>query len=324
MPAKQLIQWGWDEPTPAFMREHWQAMEETPFSGCVFGVPDLTWRFWSHWAVPESSIRPSLDHLLGIPWQRFKNNFLRLNVTPGDVDLSGDWSAIVSNATAAARLAREAGARGICLDTEPYEGGVWFRLPAGQRWEEAAIWATNRGRLLMETFQREFPGLTIFLSHGWSKPYLDTLWGSRPLWVSRYGLLAYFLNGMLAAAGPRVTIIDGHEVAYGFQLPGQFAQMMQREEELPAFVGDAGWRWQVKAAYPVWLDYEWRSYGWSTEDVERNFYSPSDFEVAVGAALKVADEFVWIYNETPRWWPEREKLPAVYEAVLRKFGEGER
>src|SRR4051794_1391372 len=33
---KKLIEFGWDEPDTAFMRQHVAEMEATPFDGCVF------------------------------------------------------------------------------------------------------------------------------------------------------------------------------------------------------------------------------------------------------------------------------------------------
>ena len=36
--TKRLIEFGWDEPDPAFMRRHIAEMEHTPFDGCVFHV----------------------------------------------------------------------------------------------------------------------------------------------------------------------------------------------------------------------------------------------------------------------------------------------
>jgi hypothetical protein len=38
------------------------------------------------------------------------------------------------------------------------------------------------------------------------------------------------------------------------------------------------------------------------------------------AALKQADEYVWIYTETPRWWTKDgtpEKLPSDYVEAVR-------
>lgn len=49
--------------------------------------------------------------------------------------------------------------------------------------------------------------------------------------------------------------------------------------------------------------------------VEKNHFTPDEFEAAVRAALQRSDEYVWVYTEQPRWWTN-EKLPAAYvEAV---------
>src|SRR5947209_1629190 len=53
--SKKLIEFGWDEPDTAFMREHAAEMEKMPFDGCVFhidfkdakgGKGSFTWQSW--------------------------------------------------------------------------------------------------------------------------------------------------------------------------------------------------------------------------------------------------------------------------------------
>jgi len=59
---------------------------------------------------------------------------------------------------------------------------------------------------------------------------------------------------------------------------------------------------------------------WNTEDFSKNYYMPEQFESSVYEALKVSDEYVWIYTEQPRWWTEKGqsvKLPAAYETAIR-------
>src|SRR5437868_10739463 len=85
-PAKKLIEFGWDEPDTAFMREHIAEMEATPFDGCVFHVKDFLWETWGKRAFKESDFRASLEDLNATPFKRFTQNFLRFNTTPADVD----------------------------------------------------------------------------------------------------------------------------------------------------------------------------------------------------------------------------------------------
>src|SRR5690348_6599876 len=70
--AKRLIEFGWDEPDTAFMRQHIADMEKTPFDGCVFHAytkdpagkrGDFLWGCWSKKAFTEDQLQASLDDL---------------------------------------------------------------------------------------------------------------------------------------------------------------------------------------------------------------------------------------------------------------------
>jgi hypothetical protein len=70
------------------------------------------------------------------------------------------------------------------------------------------------------------------------------------------------------------------------------------------------------------MDRDWRKHGWDTNDFSKNYFAPESFATSVAAALEKADEYVWVYTETPRWWSDDgvpQKLPAAYEAALRKI-----
>ena len=46
---------------------------------------------------------------------------------------------------------------------------------------------------------------------------------------------------------------------------------------------------------------------------------PANLEASARKALEVADEYVWIYTEQPRWWSDTGqtvKLPAAYVNAL--------
>src|SRR5438046_10300176 len=69
------------------------------------------------------------------------------------------------------------------------------------------------------------------------------------------------------------------------------------------------------------MDYDWRRKGWNVEDFAKNHFSPTEFETAVRSALRLSDEYVWIYTEQPRWWT-KEKLPQAYVDALAKARKG--
>src|SRR4030095_10037009 len=114
---------------------HVAAMERnTPFDGCVFHAnwnkPDgvrggsFTWECWSRRAFTEAELAQGRADLKATNFTRMSHNFLRFNVTPGDVDWFDDaaFAAVVNNARLAAKLAHDGGGcDGVLFDIEQYD-----------------------------------------------------------------------------------------------------------------------------------------------------------------------------------------------------------
>ena len=81
------------------------------------------------------------------------------------------------------------------------------------------------------------------------------------------------------------------------------------------------YRRTISVGFGLRLDDNWRKLGWNTNDLTGNYYSPTQFEASVRAALASADEYVWIDTEQPRWWTAEggpTNLPPAYlDALLR-------
>ncbi len=333
---KKLIEFGWDEPDPAFLRKQIVEMEKTPFDGCVFhpmytnadgSQGNFTWECWGKRAFTEKELNNSLEDLKATPIRRFTENFLRFNTTPADVDWFDEFSAILNNARLAARIAREGKCRGLLFDIEQYNAPLFNyrrqRDAETKPWEVYADQVRLRGRQVMEAFQQGFPDLVIFLTFGYSLPWTQSQNGARLLSDCSYGLLAPFLDGMVDASEGRTRIVDGHELSYGFRDSSRFAiaYKTMKEGVLP-IVRDAKKYHEVFSfGFGIWLDHDWRNRGWDTEDLSKNFFTPEAIESSARAALQAADEYVWIYTETPRWWSadgKRVKLPDAYDLALRR------
>ena len=338
--TKRLIEFGWDEPGPAFMRQHIAEMERTPFDGCVFHLtytkPDgssgnFTWECWGKRAFTAAELKPALDDLKATPLRRFTHNFVRFNTTPGDVDWFDDFSAVLNNARLAARIARAGKCRGILFDIEQYNSPLFDyrrqRDAAKRSWDEYAAQARRRGRETMAAFQQGFPGLTVFLTFGYSLPWAQSQGGKNPLAECHYGLLAPFLDGMVEAAKGHTRLVDGYELSYGYKDPARFpaAHQTMREGLLPIVADPKKYHRVLSIGFGVWMDEDWRRKGWDTEDLTKNYYSPAEFEASVRRGLEVADEYVWVYTEMPRWWSAEGasvKLPPSYDAALRRARQG--
>ncbi|HZT43354.1 MAG TPA: hypothetical protein VFA07_14390 [Chthonomonadaceae bacterium] len=333
--SKRLIEFGWDEPDTAFLRRHIGQMQQTPFDGCVFHLayrkPDgsagnFIWECWGKRGFRKEELQPALDDLKATHFGRFRHNFLRFNVCPADLDWFDDYGAVLANARLAASIARQGGCDGLLFDTEQYNAPLFRyrsqRDTATKSWEDYAIQARLRGRQVLEAFQQGYPGLTVFLTFGYGLPWAQTENGAKPLADTDYGLLAPFLDGMVEAARGRTRIVEGNELAYGFFHPEDFAASRTTLTQglLPIVSDPARYRRVVSISFGIWLDDDWRHKGWNDQDPAKNPHTPEQFEALVRAALQSADEYVWIYTETPRWWTDSggsSRLPQAYDHALR-------
>ncbi len=334
--AKKLIEFGWDEPDTAFLRQHLAEMAQTPFDGCVFHAGyeraggrkgSFTWDSWSTNAFTEDDLKKAFADLKALRPGRFKQNFLRFNTTPANLDWFDDHSAVLRNSRLAARLARAGRCPGLLFDIEQYDRPLFNyrkqRDAKTKSWELYAAQVRQRGREVMEAFQEGYPGLTVFLTFAYSLPWLESASGRGPLADCDYGLLAPFVDGLVEAARGSTRLVDGHEISYGYRQAAQFAAAYQtmRTALLPIVRDPEKYHRTVSLGFGVWMDQDWRKNGWNVEDLTRNYFTPETFETSVRAALATADEYVWIYTETPRWWSEPGgpvKLPPAYADALRR------
>ena len=93
-PGKKFIELGWDIPTTADLRQHWRDMEQTtPFDGIMFRVEAMdehsnrvsSESVWDAKPWKRDWLKPALEDLQACQFQRFKDNFVRFNATPGNL-----------------------------------------------------------------------------------------------------------------------------------------------------------------------------------------------------------------------------------------------
>ncbi len=335
-PARKLIEFGWDEPDTSFLRRQRQQLEQSPFDGCVFhvlaqgsGVPpqNFTWLCWGRRRFTPSELAKARADLESIVWTRFHDNFLRFNVTPGDVDWFDDFTAITSNARQAAQLARAGHCRGILLDTEQYQGKLFDyrkqREAANRAWPEYAAQARVRGREVMTAFREAFPGLTVLATFGPSLVWKQSDGGMKPTADCADGLLVPFFDGMIEAAASGAQLVDGHELSYGYRDVNAFVKAREtiRAQAARLAADPPSYTRAVSAAFGLWLDFDWQKRGWDSRRPGGNYFSPERFETSLRAAVEQSDEYVWIYAEKPRWWSEQKgtiELPPAYIDTVRR------
>jgi hypothetical protein len=332
-PRKQLIEFGWDEPNPRFMREHIAELQASPFDGCVFHVDyarasgdsdSFTWNLWGHRRFESGQLAPALADLQSTSFGRFRENFLRVNVTPADLDWFEDHGAVLVNLELAARLAKQGGCRGVLFDVEQYRGKLWdFREQTKQRprsWDEMSARVRALGAEAMRALERGYPGVTVFMTFAYSMPLDET--GISAGAARRALRYSHLFHGMVSAASDSAVIVDGHEASYPYRDPAQFAAKADSMRHGARRLAAQPDRYvsRLSVGFGIWLDFNWTKLGWDAHDPMQNHFTPGSFAVAVQAALDHADRYVWIYTEKPQWWSRSggpRALPAAYDSVLR-------
>ena len=334
--GKKLIEMGWDEPDTRFLRDHITQLQASPFDGCVFHVgyrkPDgsagnFTWDLWGRRRFQPAELDTALADLKATRYGRFTENFLRINVTPGNLDWFEDHAAVMANLQLAARVARLGGCKGVLFDVEQYQGQLFeyrSQTAAGTRsWTQVAAQVRARGREAMDALQAGFPGLTVFMTWGYSLPMHESIGGRKPLADCHYGLLAPFVDGLFDRASGATTIVDGHEISYSYRSRRQFTDKADSMRfGVMRMVADPGqYRRHGAVSFGLWLDYDSNHRGWFPDSVQRNYFTPVAFDTVLNAALEQTDRYVWVYGEQALWWTAaggRLRLPAAYDSVLRR------
>jgi len=326
---KKLIQTGWDRPDTARLRANLPEMENRPFDGVVIGAVGHTDQgrpCHLHWAFLDQKWRREwFDHCLAnlkaCKFARLTDNFLLFGANPGNVDWFDDpgWANIVAHWRIAAWLARQGGLKGILFDPEAYAPPhAQFRYSAQPQrnkhpFDAYAAKARERGRQVMAAVVQEFPDITLFCY--FMNSVVATATGRadpNPILKRHpYGLLPAFIDGWLDAAPPAVTFVDGCEMAYRYNSVVQYleAAVLVKGpcQELVSPENRAKYRAQVQVGFGIYLDAYWNPPtspwyidGLGGSRVER-------LRANVRTALRVADEYVWVYGEKFRWWPTPNK-----------------
>jgi hypothetical protein len=337
-PNKKFIELGWDIPSTAQLREHWQEMEQTtPFDGLVFSVEAhddrgrrlSTQAIWDAKAWQREWLKPALDDLRACQFQQFTDNFIRFNATPGNLAWDDDagWAALAEKAGYCAWLMKQSNSRGIAIDFESY-GAAQFRFAPdkGRSFAEASQLARRRGEQFVQAVAEEFPDavlLALWLNSIHFKTGRSTQRESI-LVSSAYGLLPAFIDGMLDALPPEMILVDGCE--HGYYMDSAEAYLRAANEmrswngacaRLVSLENRAKYRQQVQAGFGFYLDMYLNPEG------NRYYFPPLNgsrlarLERNLGFARDAADQYVWIYGEQCRWWgPERDLPKTVGQGRL--------
>ncbi|MCO8124133.1 hypothetical protein NHH03_20480 [Stieleria sp. TO1_6] len=339
LPAPRIITCGWNAPTASqFARDIDQMPGDLPLTGCVMTLhadsgnpnPLATAHSRDDWS--RLNVQRSIDAVTAATKQQMADNYLLLKANPGDIDWLDDdgWQIISEHYRIAARLARQAGLKGLLFDAEPYTKPFrqfhYTRQPGARKhgFDEYQSAARRRGRQVMQAIADEFPDAELY-SYFLLSYLIDDHPHRGPSPVGRsdanwclaahsYGLLPAFVDGWLDVIPRTMTIIDGCENAYWFETESQFADCAEgvrsRGRQLIATENQPKYDRQIRVAFPIYLDAIHPTLaGTYTLQPDRR----DRLELLrrnLSAALQHSDSLVWLYGEHGRWWP-----PATDQAL---------
>lgn len=299
----RLIEFGFDVPSARFIASHISEMERQPFDGLVFrpGPADVFRQAFD--VQPWSAKDLHLGTLRKISWGRFTDNFLHLyGASFSSMDWFDDehWRTITSNMQLYRRAVEACGCVGVAFDPEHYGGrNPWAYTSSayGQRsFENVQTEVRTRGAEFIGAMQGSNGRLTLlfFFLLGYVR---DDLARGTSLQDSRYALLPAFLDGILDAAKPGLTIVDGNEDAYQYVDTNQFfggAAGIRAAAELLSPENQAAYRAQVQVGSALFVD---RVLTENPDDYRRMLWDHN-----VYMALATSDRFVWCYSQELDWW----------------------
>jgi hypothetical protein len=341
-PAKKLIEYGWDVPTPAQMGQELAAMEKRPFDGLVFRL-DGGHNAFVPKPLEAAKFAEDARILHGLHFTRFTDNFVLIwGSPPAGFDWFDDfqWHLIEANAKMLVGMAQAGRVRGICFDPEPYDFNLWdYATQSKAKAHTFAEYRTKvqqRGAQLMRAFEKKMPGATILTFFHVSRynrfATLSETERERRLASEPWGLMPDFLVGMLESASPKARFIDGNESAYYYTSSEQYFRAYHAIRQrglglVPPELRDKYER-QVQAGQALYVDQnfalrqpdpeKYLSYRMTTE--ERAQW----FEHNTYWALYTTDEYVWCYSERMNWWKDQTPpgLEAAIVSARQKIAEG--
>lgn len=330
---KKLIEFGWDIPRTAFIKQNIEQMEKRPFDGVVVRL-NAGKKVFLHEPYEPKEFTQDLQNLKATNFVKFTDNFVLMWATTEegwDWFNDRDWQASEQNIRQFAKVAQSEKFAGIFFDPEPYGVNPWLypNLPKAKEKSFEEYWqqVRKRGAKFMQIIQQELPGVKVFFPFQLSylSEFLDEPDPQKRMFElsqANYGLLAPFFNGILDASQPKTSFVDGNERSYYYTKSESFSDSYKLiKEELLTFIAPENrskYSLQVEVGQALYIDQLFAmrppiksllSYHLTSEErakwLEHNTYY----------ALSNSDKYVWCYSENMDWW--QNKVPNGVEEAIR-------
>lgn len=333
---KKLIYYGWGTRDTVYIRENWESMEDMPFDGIGISVMIdrnkpyhtgnmLSWNLFGPNRFKLENFLNAIEDLKVAKWKKFKYNFIPACTCSTAQDQNFDWfddrrwDTIINNWKVLIKIVKESNLKGIIIDPEHY--GAYFFYPpdmmgrAKRSFEECKNKVFERGKELMRVTKEIYPDITILIF--WAHSYLILHPTQRllPQEKNSYGLLPYFVDGLIEESDEKTQIHDICEFAYGFKEKHQFLDAYHSiiNKAVKFSIIPDKYRKKIKVGFGLWID---NGNIWDDKDFSKNYFKPEEFEKSLKYALDISDEYVWIYSQKVKFFPPN--IPEEYLNAIKK------
>jgi|GEM_PF-7038186 len=334
--GKKLIEYGWDVPTPQYVRDHIGEMEKRPFEGIMFRLPNGGGKVFdiNNWEKNKAKLKDQIAIASAIKWHRFTDNFLSMYAASTmDWYSDSDWEKVLSAVKFNAQVARAAGCAGVLFDPEPYGTNPWNYPKQQDRnkysYAQYSTKVYQRGQQFMKALQEQIPHVKVLMFHQYQMLYAvshnpDQAVRTSTLASANYGLYLPFLNGMLSVINQDAQMIDGNEGSYYYRKPAQFYEAFWQMREGA----------KINVPKSLWNKYDTNERAAQALYVDRLFSLRPDtfgYQISAGMtpeeraqwfgqntyyALKTSQEYVWLYSEKMNWWTNTDLPPGLEDAIV--------
>ncbi|MCC7449014.1 MAG: hypothetical protein IT324_16465 [Anaerolineae bacterium] len=325
---KKLIEYGWDAPTPDFVRANIRTMEQRPFDGVVvkLSVGQLV---FTHSPHADSKFIQDQENLKATTFATFTDNFLIIwssSEQGWNFQSESDWAAAEQNLRNFARTAAMGGFKGILFDTETYGQNTWAYNATtypNTTFEQVQAVVRQRGARFMTILQSELPGVRVLFTFFLGKLREEYDMTGGKLVNGTMPLFGSFIDGMLSVVVGDVKLIDGNENAYYYTDTAAFDQSRQfLRDSVKRVAYDYSDAAQAHATIGQAI-YADGLLNLLNSPRYTSFYlkTPQDrlmfLEHNVYHALRTSDEYVWFYSEHMDWWKKLDVPAGLEDAIHR-------
>jgi hypothetical protein len=297
------------------MKDHFADMDKLPFDGLVFKIIsnskiNFSYAIWGSKKFDASEFSTSLDDLSLAKFSNLTDRFLYVSVVPGNEGDTLDWfdekrwSVILNNIKIAASLSQKSGSKGLLFDTEQYTSlpfdYSYLSSRYGKSYHDYEEMVFKRGVEFVSGINSEFSNPTIIFTY----TFMLSKGLNSDRANNRYGLLANFIDGMLKGSNNSTQFVDGWEGSYGYKERQQFFKARNFILDIQPSWSNEPTRYKelMKLGFGVWLDFDWKTRGWNSQDIAQNYFKPNEFLQSVNYASEFTDHYVWIWSEKANWW----------------------